>query len=82
MTSYLSDNIYMDMDPDFLLSFRRSHYSSVVSNLRIKYKKGSRDPVWIDVTKITIQELQELDEDEEIKELIKDKGSLRYRDRD
>ena len=77
----------MDMEhgsltSDFLLSFRHSHYSSVVSNLRIKYKKGSRDPVWIDVTKITIQELQELDEDEEIKELIKDKGSLRYRDRD
>ena len=67
---------------DFLISFLNSHYSSVVSNLRIKYKKGTRDPVWIDVTKITIQELQGLDEDEEIKELIKDKGSLRYRDRD
>ena len=72
----------MESDPDFLLSFLNSHYSSVVSNLRIKYKKGSRDPVWIDVTKITIQELQDLDEDEEIVELIRDKGSLRYRDRD
>ena len=72
----------MESDPVFLLSFLNSHYSSVVSNLRIKYKKGSRDPVWIDVTKITIQELQDLDEDEEIVELIRDKGSLRYRDRD
>ena len=75
------------MDPDiltsdFLLSFLNSHYSSVVSNLRIKYKKGTREPVWIDVTKITIQELQGLDSDNEIKELIRDKGSLRYRDRD
>ena len=67
---------------DFLLSFLNSHYSSVVSNLRIKYRKGSRDPVWIDVTKVTIQELQGLDEDKEIKELIRDKESLRYRDRD
>ena len=72
----------MDSDSDFLLSFLQSHYSSVVSNLRIKYKKGSRVPVWIDVTKITIQELQELDEDEEIVELIRDKGYLRYLDRD
>ena len=72
----------MESDPAFLLSFRHSHYSSVVSNLRIKYKKGSRDPVWIDVTKVTIQGLQELESDNEIKELIRDKESLRYRDRD
>ena len=73
---------YGSLTSDFLLSFLNSHYSSVVSNLRIKYKKGSRDPVWIDVTKVTISELQELDSDNEIKELIRDKGSLRYRDRD
>ena len=73
---------YGSLTSDFLLSFLNSHYSSVVSNLRIKYKKGSRVPVWIDVTKITIQELQGLDEDEEIVELIRDKGYLRYRDRD
>ena len=72
----------MEPDPDFLLSFMQSHYSSVVSNLRIKYKKGTQVPVWIDVTKITIQELKELDEDEEILELIKEKQTLRYRDRD
>jgi len=70
------------LTPDFLLSFRHSHYSSLVGNLRIKYKKGSRDPVWIDVTKVTISELQELESDNEIKELLRDKGSLRYRDRD
>ena len=70
------------LTPEFILSFRHSHYASLVSNLRIKYKKGSRDPVWIDVTKVTISELQELDEDNEIKELIRDKESLRYRDRD
>ena len=70
------------LTPAFLLSFRESHYSSVVCNLRIKYKKGTRDPIWIDVTKITIPELNELDSDNEIKELIRDKESLRYRDRD
>ena len=72
----------MEPDPDFLLSFMQSHYFSVVGNLRIKNKKGTQEPVWIDVTKITIQELKELDEDEEILELIKEKQTLRYRDRD
>ena len=65
---------------EFLLSFRQSHYSSLVSNLRIKYKKGARDPIWIDVTKISIPELNELESDREILELIKEKQTLRYRD--
>ena len=71
-----------DLTPEFLLSFMKSHYSSIAGHLRIKYKKGSRDPVWIDVTKVTIPELNEFDSDNEIKELIRDKESLRYRDRD
>ena len=65
---------------EFLLSFTHSHYSSLVSNLRIKYK--NKTPVWIDVHKISLQELHALDPDEEITHLIQDASSMRYRDRD
>ena len=73
----------MDAQPlttEFLLSFTQSHYSSLVSNLRIKYK--NKTPVWIDIHKISLQELRDLDPDEEINHLIQEASSMRYRDRD
>jgi len=75
MDSYLSS---VPLTSEFLLSFRHSHYSSLVSNLRIKRKQGV--PVWIDVQKISLYELRQLDSDEEIERLIQGK-QVTYRDR-
>ena len=65
---------------EFLLSFTATHYSSLAGNLRIKTKQGV--PVWIDIQKISLRELQELDTDDEVKALIADKTTTTYRDRD
>ena len=63
---------------EFLRSFLDTHYSSLVSNLRIKRKQGV--PVWIDVLRISLNELRQLDTDEEIERLIEEK-QVTYRDR-
>jgi hypothetical protein len=68
------------LTPDFLQSFMNTHYSSLVSNLRIKYK--DKQPVWIDIQMVTVQELRELDEDDEINKLIRHSVNVRYKDRD
>ena len=66
------------LTPEFLQSFLATHYSSLVGNLRIKYREGK--PMWIDVVKTPLEELYELDEDDEIKRRIQKKKTVRYRD--
>ena len=52
---------------------------SLVYNMIIKYKNGEK--VWIDKQKITERELLELDEDDEVKNLIKS-CNTKYNDSD
>tara|TARA_B110001469_G_scaffold126966_1_gene146105 strand:- start:1968 stop:2207 length:240 start_codon:yes stop_codon:yes gene_type:complete len=54
-------------------------YDSLVYNMIIKYKNGEK--VWIDKQKITERELLELDEDDEVKNLIKS-CNTKYNDSD
>ena len=54
-------------------------YDSLVYNMIIKYKNGEK--VWIDKQKITKRELLELDEDDEVKNLIKS-CNTKYNDSD
>jgi hypothetical protein len=54
-------------------------YVSLVYNMIIKYKNGEK--VWIDKQKITERELLELDEDDEVKNLIKS-CNTKYNDSD
>ena len=54
-------------------------YDSLVYNMIIKYKNGEK--VWIDKKKITERELLELDEDDEVKNLIKS-CNTKYNDSD
>jgi len=70
----------LEAENRFLRSLMDSHYSSMVNNMRIKSKKGKS--VWIDVQGITITELLELDQDEEVRDLIESNRTARYRDRD
>jgi hypothetical protein len=65
---------------EFLLSFLTTHYSSLAGHLRIKTKQGH--PVWIDVQKISLRDLLDLDPDEEVEALIANKRTTTYRDRD
>ncbi len=68
-----------ELSSEFLISFMKTHYNSLVSNLRIKYKQGT--PVWIDIHNITLKELEELDRDEEVNTRIQEYKTARYRDR-
>jgi len=63
---------------EFLKSVLDSHYASLVSNLRIKSKQGL--PVWIDVLTISLKDLKELDEDEEVLDMIQQSQNLKYKD--
>jgi argininosuccinate synthase len=54
---------------EFYQSIWKTHYNSVIYNLKIKYKKG--EPVWIDKIKCDRNELLELDQDNEIIEWLK-----------
>lgn len=69
-----------ELSSEFLMSFMKTHYNSLVSNLRIKYKQG--EPVWIDIHNITLKELEALDKDAEVDALILESQTIRYRDRD
>ena len=62
----------------FLRSVLDTHYSSLVSNLRIKQKQDG-SLVWIDIQNLHKYDLSDIVMDDEIKERTKIK---RYRDRD
>lgn len=62
----------------FLRSVLDTHYSSLVSNLRIKQKQDG-SLVWIDIQNLHKYDLSDIVMDDEIKERTKKK---RYRDRD
>ena len=54
---------------EFYQSIWKTHYNSVIYNLKIKYRKG--EPVWIDKIKCDRNELLQLDQDDEIIEWLK-----------
>tara|TARA_B100000902_G_C27242797_1_gene880953 strand:- start:803 stop:1105 length:303 start_codon:yes stop_codon:yes gene_type:complete len=54
---------------DFYKSIFKTHRNSVVFNLYIKYKNGKR--LWIDKIRTDKYYLEQLDEDEDIKEWLK-----------
>lgn len=54
---------------EFYQSIWKTHYNSVIYNLKIKYRKG--EPVWIDKIKCDRNELLKLDQDDEIIEWLK-----------
>ena len=62
----------------FLKSVLDTHYSSLVSNLRIKQTKDG-SPVWIDIQNLHKYDLSDIVMDDEIKERT---IVQRYRDRD
>jgi hypothetical protein len=57
----------------------KSHYSSLVMNLRIKETKGG-ERIWIDIQKCTVADLEDLLLDSEIQQLMEAKRAP-YRDR-
>lgn len=58
----------------------KNYPNSLVSHMIIKYKQGV--PLWIDIQKISLQELQELDIDEDIQNIIDSRKNTRFKDDD
>ena len=70
----------LETELSFWKSLKETHYNSLVYNLSIKYK--NKQPLWIDIQKITLNELLSLDSDPEIESQIETLRNLRYKDRD
>ena len=70
----------LETELSFWKSLKETHSNSLVYNLSIKYT--NKQPLWIDIQKITLSELQSLDSDPEIKSRIETLRNLRYKDRD
>ena len=70
----------LETELSFWKSLKETHSNSLVYNLSIKYK--NKQPLWIDIQKITLSELLSLDSDPEIESRIETLRNIRYKDRD
>ena len=74
------ENEMLKKELDFMNTlFNGEHNSSLIYQLERATKNG--EPVWINTHMITIKELKELEQTEQVKELIKDKSNSRYSDK-
>jgi hypothetical protein len=80
VANVIRENTALLKEVELLKSVFETHYSSLVMNLRLKNTRGG-GAQWIDIQKSTVQELQVLVQDEEIRGCIEHKQRP-YRDRD
>ena len=74
------ENERLKKELDFMNTlFSSEHNSAPVYQLERATKNG--EPVWINTHMITIKELSELEQTEQVKALIKDKSHPRYSDK-
>tara|TARA_Y100000389_G_scaffold143177_1_gene141343 strand:+ start:583 stop:840 length:258 start_codon:yes stop_codon:yes gene_type:complete len=74
------ENEMLKKELDFMNTlFSGEHNSAPVYQLERATKNG--EPVWINTHTITIKELEEFDQTEQVKELMKDKSYTRYSDK-
>jgi len=74
------ENERLKKELDFMNTlFNGEHNSAPVYQIERATKNG--EPVWINTHMITIKELSELEQTEQVKALIKDKSHPRYSDK-
>ena len=74
------ENQRLKKELDFMNTlFSGEHNSASVYQIERATKNGEQ--VWINTHMITIKELKELEQTEQVKELIKDKSNTRYCDK-
>lgn len=74
------ENEMLKKELDFMNTlFNGEHNSSLIYQLERATKNG--EPVWINTHMITIKELEDFDQTEQVKTLIKDKSNTRYSDK-
>ena len=74
------ENEMLKKELDFMNTlFSGEHNSAPVYQLERATKNG--EPVWINTHTITVKELKELEQTEQVEALIKDKSNSRYSDK-
>lgn len=74
------ENERLKKELDFMNTlFNGEHNSALIYQIERVTKNG--EPVWINTHTITIKELKELEQTEEVEALIKDKSYSRYSDK-